>query len=341
MSRLTFYEKTQIEQIAAWKAELPSHASQLFNGVRIPLRKVAGTMVHEARLPELLTQLANHLNTEHDAREIARRAGVSSIKDLYHQPLEVCDRLADKISVKTEREAVIRGAVSGIGGLPTELAALPINLQASLHAVVRIGHCYGFNLKSPEDLLYILSIIELSTLEDPRRRQALRQRLYELMETKTRRLQKEQPDVKLDDMAEHLADSLVEDMIWESIPIYGDIASFAISYMEMHRIDLAARRVFQERRLRAQSKVHRIPPATEAYRHSIRRDAYYLGREVIYVGSYGSAYIVTVPAMVIGGILPRPVALGLIDGRKDGYIAASAAHERWSTHQETPVFAGR
>ncbi|QFY42615.1 hypothetical protein F6R98_08270 [Candidatus Methylospira mobilis] len=332
MSKLTFYEKTQIEQIAAWKAELPSHAGQVFNRLRVPLRKVAGTMVHETKLPSLLTRLAKHLNTEHDAREIARRAGVAGIKDLYHKPLEVCDRLADRVSVKAEREAMIRGTASGLGGLPTELAALPLTLQASLHSVVRIGHCYGFSLKSPEDMLYILGIMELSTIDDPERRQALRQRLYELVETRSKRLRQDRPDAGFDAMAEDLMENLVEDVIWEAIPIFGDFASFAINSMESHRLDIAARRVFQERRLRAQGKVKRIPPAAEAHRHSVQRDAYYLGREMIYVGSYGSAFVLTLPAVAIGDagalILPRPIRIGLRDGGRDGYVAASLAREQ-------------
>lgn len=332
MSKPTAYETTQIEQIAAWKAELPSYAGQVFSVLRAPLRKVAGTTVHIAKLPELLTRLANHLNTEHDAREIARRAGVSSITELYRRPLEVCDRLADKISVKSEREATIRGVASGLGGLPTELAALPLILRASLHSVVRIGHCYGFSLNTPEDHLYILGVMELATVDDPLKRQALRQRLYELTEMKTKRLQKGKLDIGIEDLSGNFVESIGEDIAWEAIPIYGDIASFAINNMETHRLDITARRVFQERRLRAQGKVKRIPPATVGHRHSVARDAFYLGREIIYVSSYGSAFILTLPVAAIGAVgtqlLPRPIVRGLQDGRKDGYIAASAMHDK-------------
>jgi len=124
-------------------------------------------------------------------------------------------------------------------------------------------------------------------------------------------------------------------VIWEAIPIFGDFASFAINYMESHRLDIAARRVFQERRLRAQGKVKRIPPAAEAHRHSVQRDAYYLGREMIYVSSYGSAFVLTLPAVALGEagalLLPRPITVGLRDGGRDGYVAASLARERLKT----------
>jgi hypothetical protein len=329
MTQLTDYETTQIQHIAAWKAELPSYAGQVFNVLRFPLRKVAGTTVHAAKIPELLTRLANHLNTAHDAREIARRAGVADIRELYRQPLDVCDRLAKKISVKSERQAMVRGVASGLGGLPTELAALPLTLSASLHAVVRIGHCYGFPLRSPEDHLYILGIMELATVDDPVKRQALRQRLYELTEAKHKRLRKKQPDIGIADLGEDLLEGIAEDIAWESIPIYGDFASFAINNLQTHRIDFTARRVFQERRLRAQGKVTRIPPATKPHRHTIAHDAFFLGKEIIYVGSYGSAFILSLPVVAVGAVgaqlLPDPVVRGLRDGRRDGYAAVSAA----------------
>jgi hypothetical protein len=342
MNQLTAYETTQLQHIAAWKAELPSYAGQVFNVLRFPLRKVAGTTVHAAKIPELLTMLANHLNTTHDARMIARKAGVADITQLYHQPLEVCDRLAKDISVKSEREAMIKGVASGLGGLPTELAALPLTLRASLHSVVRIGHCYGFTLTSPEDHLYVLGIMELATVDDPAKRQALRQRLYELTEAKHKRLRKNQPDIGIADLSEDMLEGIAEDIAWESVPIYGDFASFAINSMETHRLDFTARRVFQERRLRAQGKVKRIPPAAKPHRHTIAHDAFYLGKEVIYVSSYGSAFILALPVVAIGAVgaqlLPRPIVRGLRDGRKDGYAAGSSAHaQRANEKKIAPV----
>ncbi|QFY43873.1 hypothetical protein F6R98_15580 [Candidatus Methylospira mobilis] len=338
MTQLTPYEATQVAHIAAWKAELPSYAGKVFEVIRFPFRKIASTTVHAAKIPALLIRLAKHMNTEHDAREIARRAGVANISDLYDKPLEFCDSLAKNVSVKAEREAMIQGVATGIGGLPTELAALPLTLRASLHSVVRIGHCYGFSLNATEDYLYILGIMELATIDDPDQRQRQRQRLYELSEAKRKRLQKNQPDVGVDDLRGNLIEGIAEDIAWESVPVYGDFASFAISSLETHRLDFTARRVFQERRLRAQGKVKRIMPAATPHRHPITRDALYLGKEMIYVSSYGSAFIVALPVVAIGAVgarlLPRPIVRGLSDGRKDGYAAASAAHERGADQTE-------
>jgi hypothetical protein len=338
MTQLTPYEATQVAHIAAWKAELPSYAGKVFGILRFPLQKVASTTVHATHIPALLTRIAKHLDTEHDAREIARRAGVANISELYDKPLEFCDSLAKNISVKAEREAMIQGVATGLGGLPTELAALPLTLRASLHSVVRIGHCYGFSLNAPEDYLYILGIMELATVDDPKERQSLRQRLYELAEAKHKRQQKNLPDVGIDDLRGNLIEGIAEDIAWESIPLYGDFASFAINSLETHRLDFTARRVFQERRLRAQGKVKRIPPAAKPHRHTIARDAFYLGKEIIYVSSYGSAFIVALPVVAIGAVgaqlLPRPIMRGLSDGRKAGYAAASAAHEQHAAPKE-------
>lgn len=329
VQKLTSYEEKQVQAIAAWKAEMPSYLGSAFSVVRRPLRGLVGVTVHRSMIDTMLNGLDKHIDTGHDAQRVMKRAGVSDIADLYDKPLEVCDRLAERFSVRAECKAMLQGFAAGIGGIVTEIAALPLMLRASLHAVVRIGHCYGFKLESPEDHKYVLGIMELATVDEPEKRQALRQRLYELVEMKQRsRRRKPVEDIGMLGVEENL----VEDMAIEAVPLIGDFASFILNNTETHRLDVTARRVFQERWLRAHGKVKRIPPSSEPKRHSVGKDIVYLGREMIYVGAYGSGFVTTLPVAAIGAVgakvLPEPVVKGARDGAVAGARDGQAAHDR-------------
>ena len=86
--------------------------------------------------------------------------------------MESATRLAATVSAPAERQAMIEGAVAGIGGVVTETLNVPVLLAATLRSIVRIGHCYGYPLDSEIDRVFVLGILELSTADDPARRQA-------------------------------------------------------------------------------------------------------------------------------------------------------------------------
>ena len=127
---------------------------------------------------------------------------------------------------------------------------------AAIRAIRRIGHCYGYPLATERDRHYVMGVLELAMADEPEVRQSIRPRLYLLMhDPKTAPL--ELRGVGL---------ALAEDFVIGSVPVLGEVAAVVLDYAFMRRIDIASRRVFQERWLRRRGKVLVIPPAEAGLR---------------------------------------------------------------------------
>jgi hypothetical protein len=91
-----------------------------------------------------------------------------------------------------------------------------------------------------------------------------------------------------------------------------------LDYAFVRRADLTARRVFQERWLRANGKVESIPPAAESRRRSSIEGLAAVGSEIAYTGAYGVSFGVTFPAtlaaLAVESVAPEVVLQGFRDG---------------------------
>src|SRR4051794_6282458 len=180
MIPLDEYEAGQADEIAAWKSERPSLVMAAFRGISRPLSRLASKVVPEATVRSLVEK-AEHLSERFGGQEeVARRAGVRNIRELRTRTLRECDRLAATVSAPAERQAMIEGAVAGVGGVITETINVPVLLAATLRSIARIGHCYGYPLDTEIDRVYVLGILELSTVDDPGQRLELFRQLRDL-----------------------------------------------------------------------------------------------------------------------------------------------------------------
>jgi len=290
MIPLDEYEAGQADEIAAWKSERPSLVMAAFRGISRPLSRLASKVVPEATVRSLMEKAEHPSERFGGQEEVARRAGVRNIRELRTRTLRECDRLAATVSAPAERQAMIEGAVAGVGGVITETINVPVLLAATLRSIARIGHCYGYPLDTEIDRVFVLGILELSTVDDPARRLELFRQLRDLSTG---------PSKGKPLGLEGVSSAMFEDLAFGSVPILGDVTSILMDYDFVRRVDITARRVFQERWLKDRGKLDEIFPAPESRRRSSLEGGVDLLAQMAYVGSYGIAFGITLPLAVI------------------------------------------
>jgi EcsC protein family len=308
---LTEYEERAVIEIALWKAETPSQVSRALYFIRKPLNEVTGRVVNGRTARSLCARVEALVDRQSGRDEIARAAGVGTVEELAQCSLEECDQLAEQVSVHAQRLALLESTAAGMVGIFGAAVNVAVFLRAAIRAIRRIGHCYGYALATDRDRHYVLGVLELATAEEPEVRQSIRARLYCLMHDST------MVPLELDGVGR----ALCEDLVMEALPVLGEVAAVVLDYAFMRRIDIAARRVFQERWLRRRGKVIVIPPAQAGLRSQSLSVAWEATREVLYLGSYGLGFAATLPvaaaAIALKRTLPEPAMRGLKDGARD------------------------
>ncbi len=308
MVPLNEYEARQADEIAAWKSERPSLVMAAFRGIGRPLSHLLARIVPDETVRSLAAKAEAMSKSFVGPPEIACKAGLKDLSELRSWTLEECDALAATISATAERRAILEGAIAGLGGIVTATLNVPILLAATQRSIFRIGHCYGFPLDSEIDRLFVLGILELSTADDPARRQAVFHQLRDLG-TDPATLPPDGKAIPLDGLEE----TLLQDLAFGAVPLVGDLTWIPMNHDLIRRVDITARRVFQERWLRDRGKVTEIFPAPESRMRSSLQGGIDLVAQLCYAGSYGIAFGVTVPlALAAWGVssFENPVARG-------------------------------
>ncbi len=317
MPELTPYEAIQVEEISEWKSERPSTLAEVVRGLTWPLTKLVAKAVPRDRLSRIVEEMAKRAREHDHVSDIVQAAGASSLAELRDRPLETCDALAAKVCVRAEHLALLEGVVPAIGNIALPVVGgaamgvidVPILLEASLRAICRIGHCYGYPLDSDADHEFLAGILDLASADEPEERQADCEAVFRLLD----------PDAPPDRGAgvEGVEKAVAEDLPLEALPYVGDVSSIFLDYAFVRRVDVAARRVFQERWLRDRGKVESIAPDPISHRRSSLEGIVNVAGELGYTGSYAVGFGVTFPAALIGtGLshLPGPAGAGIRDG---------------------------
>ncbi len=315
MVPLDEYEARQADEIAAWKSERPSLVMAAFRRLSQPLTRAAARAMPASTFGSVVLKAEQMSEMFGGKKEVARRAGARNIADLRSRTLAECDALAAEVSTPAERRALVEGIVAGLGGIVTETMNMPVLVTAALRCVYRIGHCYGYPLDRENDRQYVLGILELSTVDVPARRQEIFRMLRELEPGARAKGRGKQPPA-----LEGVRADLLEDLAFGAVPILGDVTSVIMDYDFIHRVDITARRVFQERWLRDRGKVDEIHPAAESRRRSSIQGAVDLTAQFAYLGSYGIAFGLTFPLAVVArgaAVFENPATTGLKQGAAD------------------------
>jgi hypothetical protein len=319
MPPLNSYEEAQVREIAAWKSEQSSFILQSYRGLCRPFSKLLATVVPKGLVRKALAGVQAVSETHESARDILEDSGASTIGELLGHSLEECDRIANSVTVRAEHLALLEGvvpaaggiAIPGVGGSVTAVADIPILLAASLRAVRRVGHCYGFPLDSESDRRFVLGILDLANEDEPVGTGETRLGLWNPAGP---------PETAADGKTqlEDVEQSVTEDILLDSVPFLGDLSNLVLDYAFVRRVDITARRVFQERWLRTNGKVESIPPSPELHRRSSLDGAANVGAELVYLSAYGvsfgATFSATLAGLAVSSIAPEFVRKGFIDG---------------------------
>jgi hypothetical protein len=319
MSTLSAYEEAQVRAIASWKSERPSLILDAYRGLCRPLSKLIVTIVPKGLARQALTEVQSLSETRELATDILKDSGAVRVEDLLHRPLEECDALASRVSVRSEHLALLEGvvpaaggiAIPGVGGGLTALADIPLLLTASLRAIRRVGHCYGFPLESDADRRFVLAVLELANEDGAVGRGETRLGLWN---------PDGPPEFSTDGKTavDEVEASVTDDIVLDSVPFLGDLSNLVLDYAFVRRADITARRVFQERWLRVNGKVESIPPDPITHRRSSIEGALNVGSELIYLSAYsvsfGATFSATLAALAVNAVAPESFRKGLIDG---------------------------
>ncbi len=319
MVPLNEYEVRQADEIAAWKSERPSLVMAAFRGLSRPLSRLAARLVPDGAIHKVVAKAEAMSENLGGPAEIVRLAGVTDIRMLHDVTLEECDRLAVTISTPAQRRAMMEGALAGLGGVVTETLNIPLLLTPALRSIYRIGYCYGYPLDAEIDRFFVLAILELSTIDEPARRQALFEQLESLG---THRVNGSTParPVSMDSLEE----DLLRDLAFGAVPILGDLTWIFMDYDFIRRVDITARRVFQGRWLKDHGKLEEIHPAPRSQRRSSLEGGVDLVAQLVYLGSFGVGFGLAFPLILIArgtsgldNSLTRGVKQGAGDASRD------------------------
>ena len=76
-----------------------------------------------------------------------------------------------------KRTAMIEGAGTGAGGVMLGLADFPLLLSIKMKFLFEVGQYYGFNVKQPDERVFLLHVFLLTFSSDKQRKQVLRELL--------------------------------------------------------------------------------------------------------------------------------------------------------------------
>jgi hypothetical protein len=312
--KLTAYESLQVRQIAAWKSEPPNPLAEMFKTLLHPGARMVGHAVPDDVAQRAIEKAYDVSQVLAGQDEVKREAGITSIEEMRHRPLEECDRLAERISHKAQGYALAEGAATGAGGVLTTLLDIPLLFILALRTIVKIGHCYGYPLNLRRDHPFVLGVLLAATSSSLEIR---RRRLDQLHDVERMLIEEAQQDV----LGEEVASLLFQLEVFEGIPGVGAVSGALLNVGFIRRVDRTARRVFQERWLRDHGKVQRIAPAHASGRSVASGWTGAISRAA-YAGSYYSGFALAWPFWALAPLF-RPSGSPLCQGVVDGASAAS------------------
>ncbi len=314
---LSSYEAEQVGRIAAWKSQPPNPLSELWKTVA-----GAGANLVEKVIPDRLAELAiiqadDVAETLASRREVERRAGVKDLGELHHRPLEECDRMAEQVGMTALAISTVEGAATGAGGAFTTLIDVPILFTLALRTIRKIGYCYGYPLEGRRGSATVNGVLVVALSGSLELR---RTRLHRLRELEDLIIEETEEDVLTDE-----ALSLLFQLeVFEEIPGLGAISGALLNAAFLRRVDVTARRIFQERWLRDTGKVAEIEPAEAHPRLLAPGISGALGR-LAYSGMYALGFSAALPVYAVSA-LARPMGDALGNGLRD---VGRSAESRW------------
>ena len=323
---LSPYEREVATKIGLWKGRRKGLFSQVAAALRWPFERGVKAVISAENAAKWLLKLNQTAELKLGMELIQREAGVKSLTELRSATLELCDRLERHVEWEETALITSESCLAGVGGIVTELAAIPVEILLALTAIHRVSCCYGYPLQGVRDQTMVLGVMGLSMINDRQERiewleklRALEHGLDDEAETKRiqRKIANEIREEIIEDIVESLESTIMQQLMGEAVPFVGSAIGVMLDNQFIYRVESTARHVFQERWLRDNGKIDEIPPIDNY------PDVATGLSKVTYTTAYGIGFGITFPlaltAKAGATLLPRPA----VDGFKDG--AASAA----------------
>jgi len=165
MDNLSVYEFEQIHAIAAWKSELPSVVGALVGGLFGPLKPWVARAVPRSVIEQAVAELATVGAIQDGMAEVTGRAKISGVRELRFSPMKECDSLASRITMTAQRNQVVQNLLRRTASAGLQ-SSFPLPLVTALRFICRVGHCYGYALDLPADRRFVLSILDRSATQE-------------------------------------------------------------------------------------------------------------------------------------------------------------------------------
>jgi hypothetical protein len=310
MDNLSVYEFEQIHAIAAWKSERPSVLGSLFGGMFGPLRPWVAPAVSRSVIEQAVADLATVAAIEEGMAEVARRAKISDVRELRFSPMKECDSLASRITMTAQRDQLVQNILRRKTPGPAWQSSFPLPLVTAIRFICRVGHCYGYALDLPADCRFVLTILDSSITPD-------RKPVY-----------RERVEAGSKNSCGHDSRTLPSNGVAAVLEPKGAARSrehrsphrLILDHTFLDRVDVVARRAFQERWLVDNGKADSIAPSVSRRRsalddmnRAISQMAYLVGGAI----GFGAVF----PVVVLCELLARGEHAGA-RGVRDGARAA-------------------
>ncbi|MCG7384596.1 EcsC family protein [Paenibacillus sp. ACRRY] len=127
-------------------------------------------LVQKKKVAKLLQEEAEksgYSMADHTYRleEDAEAEGTAKIHSVENLPLEVLDRVADNITESRTKFAAAQGAATGIGGIVTIAADIPMVMGLSLKVLQEMALCYGYDPDDPQERIFIVKCLQFSSAD--------------------------------------------------------------------------------------------------------------------------------------------------------------------------------
>ncbi|MFB8372509.1 EcsC family protein [Paenibacillus taichungensis] len=127
-------------------------------------------LVQKKKVAELLQEEAiksgysMKADTSYDEQD-GETKDTTKIHSVEGLPLEVLDRTADNITDNRTRFAAAQGAATGIGGIVTIAADIPMVMGLSLKVLQEMALCYGYDPDEPQERIFIVKCLQFSSAD--------------------------------------------------------------------------------------------------------------------------------------------------------------------------------
>lgn len=108
---------------------------------------------------------AQEESIEDENEEEAAATSVLTLASAAMLPLQVMDTAADTLTVKRVKFAAAQGAATGIGGIFTIAADLPMVLGQSLKVLQEMALCYGYDPNDPRERVFIVKCLQFASAD--------------------------------------------------------------------------------------------------------------------------------------------------------------------------------